>query len=175
MLNTGEWRTKKTRFHINRYGNASPYLYKTFTIKRNEKRSSITSQACLFPEATTEGKIVAVVVPTRSNRDYKQSTYYFKCYNTGIYRRPPVSDTEYFYIECTLLMTTDESRRPVLWTKELFRYSLVGRRVRRKFKEGWFSGEVTSFNCKTEFYLISYEDGDTEEADLDGLLPYLRP
>ena len=156
------------------YGSASPYLYKSFTIKKKDKGKDC-SQAWQFPDDVSEGKIVADVVPTRSNRDYKQSTYYFKCYNTGIYKRPPAADNEYFYVECAQLMTADESKRPVLWSKEVFRYSLVGRRVRRKFQKGWFSGLVTSFNSITEFYCISYEDGDTEEADLDGLVLYLRP
>lgn len=57
--------------------------------------------------------------------------------------------------------------------------ALIGRRVRKKFLQGWFSGEVVSSRAdqenRTRYYKIIYEDDDREEVELRALLAILLP
>jgi hypothetical protein len=57
--------------------------------------------------------------------------------------------------------------------------SLVGRRVRKKFLQGWFFGEVVSsrndHENRTRYYKIVYEDDDCEEVEMRTLLTILLP
>eukprot|EP00249_Psilotum_nudum_P022025 c28344_g1_i1 orf=151-2946(+) len=47
--------------------------------------------------------------------------------------------------------------------------SLVGRMIRKKFGGKFYSGEVASFDKKTKFYKVVYEDGDEEEVEWSDL------
>ena len=52
---------------------------------------------------------------------------------------------------------------------------LVGREVLKQFQQGYFRGAVTRFDARSGFFLILYEDGDSEEMNLEELAEVLQP
>ncbi|KAG0626122.1 hypothetical protein M758_2G103800 [Ceratodon purpureus] len=46
---------------------------------------------------------------------------------------------------------------------------LIGSKIRKKFDDEWFDGEVKEFDPKMGYYKVKYSDGDTEECTLKEL------
>jgi hypothetical protein len=57
--------------------------------------------------------------------------------------------------------------------KKWLKYA-VGTRIRKKVWDGnWYDGEIKSYNRKRGYYLIKYEDGESEEFDEDDAKQWL--
>ncbi|CAH2063725.1 unnamed protein product [Thlaspi arvense] len=52
---------------------------------------------------------------------------------------------------------------------------LEGREVRKFFLGRYYSGTVTKFDKETKWYMVEYEDGDSEELDWSELEEVLLP
>eukprot|EP00249_Psilotum_nudum_P008508 c21328_g1_i1 orf=418-897(+) len=48
-------------------------------------------------------------------------------------------------------------------------FAMKGRKVKKKFGRQSFMGEVTGFDPSTNWYNVVYEDGDTEDLELEEL------
>lgn len=155
-----EWITRKRNFHVQLYGNACLFVGRSFTFHRESHEWSMK-----------KGKITAVVCK-KEDRD----KLFFKFYDTEKYRKPPSQETLYKYILCSSFMTNDVKKILIDWEgpKEFTGKALVGRKIQRKFREGYFTGTIIKYDQSKKLYRICYEDEDSEDINEKTVLNCLK-
>ena len=179
--NEDGWYKKKRNFYVEKFGNSVLYIGRTFhVLKKYLKKLAFCS------EKFSSGKIVAVVTKI----DDERQKLYFKFFNHINCSNTSVS-TEYGYVLCASLMSSDEKVRMVEFeakngTKKFIGSCLIGRRISKPFKKEsnasntihtrFYSGFIQSYDLKSKLYHIHYPD-DSDEEDLyeKELLQYLKP
>ena len=119
-----------------------------------------------------KGKIIGIVC-----KKDDRNKLYFKVYDHEKFRNPPMPEKLYKYILCSSLMTNDAKKTLIEWEgpKEFTGKALVGRKIQRKFQEGYFTGTIMKYDLSKKLYSIIYEDEDSEEVNEKVLLNSLKP
>lgn len=117
------------------------------------------------------GRILSIVCKRED-----QNKLFFKFYDYKKYRTPPTTEDHYGYILCSGFMTNDVKKILIEWEgpKEFTGKALIGRKVQRKFSDGFFTGTIRSYDSGAKLYSIQYDDGDYEETTERTILSILK-
>jgi hypothetical protein len=91
-------------------------------------------------------------------------------------RPPPPSPAEEDEREEASPLSRDEEMEDMKMEAEIkvHRY-LTGTKIRKQFEDGdWYNGKIKLYNKKREYFIIKYEDGETEEFDEDDVKQWLK-
>jgi hypothetical protein len=167
--------TKRSNFHVDRYGNAVLYCGRTFQFSAKSEQYKITPF----------GKIVDVVKKSKNSTD---NCLYFKYYNHKEHRTPPPpASSMWKYEKCSSLMKVNKNNPLITLDakngcKELLGFALLNRKIQKRFKSWddknkavfrFYLGTINNF--ADGLYSVLYEDGDFEQLDEKEVVKLLKP